>query len=137
MIGRKLSCGAIGLALALGVTTAPSFAAATRTGIVAGKITITFAKAPPSGSSVSCALSLISDDTLSPTDANSTSAKINGTTAVCTFSMHYRWVVNSATSHMTIAYSVSGPSQSSSGISRIITLPANNATTHVAIAVDQ
>lgn len=137
MFGRKLSYGALGLVVALGVTTAPVLAAATRTGIVAAKITITFAKAPPSGSTVSCGITLISGDTLSPTDSKFTSVQVSGSTATCNLSVSYRWLVNSASSTMSIAYSASGPNQSSSGISRVITLPASNTTTHVAIAVSQ
>jgi hypothetical protein len=137
MFGRKLACGAIGLALALSVTTTPSFAAATRTGIVAAKITITFAKAPPSGSTVSCGITLISSDTLSPTDSKFTSVKVSGSTATCNLAVSYRWLVNSASSTMSIAYSASGPDQSSSGIARVITLPPSNTTTHVAVAVSQ
>jgi hypothetical protein len=38
---------------------------------------------------------------------------------------------------MTIAYSVSGPAQVSSGIYNIITVPANGATTNVAVAIEQ
>jgi hypothetical protein len=51
--------------------------------------------------------------------------------------MRYRWSLVLATSKMAIAYSVSGPSQSSAGIYSTIPVPANGATTKVAIAISQ
>jgi len=114
-----------------------SAATVTRTGTVAATLKITFTQAPPDGSSVSCAVTLIGSDTNAPTDSKFISAAVSGTGAVCKIALHYKWLLDSATSKMTIAYSVSGPNQTSSGIADVITVPANGTNTHVAIAITQ
>jgi hypothetical protein len=127
------------LAALLGAATAGAADAApvVRAGTVTGFITVTFATAPGAGTRVSCALSLVGDDALNPTDSKFTSVAVNGTTATCRVPVRYKWTVNNPASHMTIAYSVSGPTQSSSGIAKVIPLPANNANFGVSVAINQ
>ena len=98
------------------------------TGHAVATITVTFTAAPPAGSTVSCSLALISSDPRGPSDTNSTSAPVNGSTAVCNITMYYDWRLTSGSNDtMTIAYSVQGPAQSSSGLVGIIAMPANGA----------
>jgi hypothetical protein len=102
------------------------------TGTATATITVTFTVAPPSGSTVSCSLTLISNDPRGPSDTNSTSAPVNGSTASCPITINYNWRLTSSdvtTDTMTIAYSVSGPAQTSSGLVNIIAMPAPGATT--------
>jgi hypothetical protein len=82
-------------------------------------------------------VTLIGDDVNAPTDSKFTSAAVSGTGAVCKIALHYKWLIESATSKMTIAYSVSGPSQTSSGIADVIPVPAKGTTTTEAIAITQ
>jgi hypothetical protein len=107
------------------------------TGTVAAKLTITFVTAPPAGSTVSCNVALIGSDTRAPSDSQFVNAAVSGSTATCTLTLHYKWRLTSVATNMTIAYSVSGPAQVSSGIYNIITVPANGATTNVAVAIEQ
>jgi hypothetical protein len=87
---------------------------------------------------VSCGLSLISSDQLSPADSNSVTVTVSGATAICPITINYKWRLTTPTSDtMTIAYSVSGPSQSSSGLFDIITQPAEGTVTTLAIGVVQ
>jgi hypothetical protein len=86
---------------------------------------------------VLCGVALISNDSLAPNDSKSVTAIVSGSSAVCSFPTHYKWTVSSATSGMTIAYSVAGPAQSSSAIFSTITLPPNGTTTNVTVAVTQ
>jgi hypothetical protein len=117
---------------------APSAAAAvTLSGTVFAEITVTFVTAPPAGSTVLCGLALISNDALAPNDSKSVTAKVSGSSAVCSFPVDYKWTVASATSSMTIAYSVAGPAQSSSAIFSTITVPKNGTKTNVTVAVTQ
>jgi hypothetical protein len=129
---RKLIAGAAlaavtacGMTLpALGQLAAPTYV----TGGATATITVTFTAAPPGGSTVSCSLSLISSDPRGPSDTNSTTAAVSGTTAVCNITMHFNWRLTSTSlsaDTMTIAYSVAGPSQTSSGLVNIIPMPAN------------
>jgi hypothetical protein len=115
----------------------PASAVTDRTGTVVATLTVTFVSAPPAGSTVSCGVALIGSDTLAPSDSKSVSAPVTNSTAVCKLTVHYKWRVESTTSTMTIAYSASGPIQTSSGIYNIITVPGNGVTTTVAVAVTQ
>lgn len=128
--------------LAVGAMTLPALAQqlpapTTRTGTVAATLTISFVTAPAAGSTVSCSLALLGNDTRSPSDGKFANASVSGSTAVCKIAVHYKWHLSSASSTMTIAYSVTGPTQSSSGIYDTIAMPANGATTTVAVAVTQ
>jgi hypothetical protein len=139
---RLLRNGTLGAAVAcfwaVALMPAPSAAApVTVSGSVSAKITVTFVTAPPAGSTVLCGVALISNDSLAPSDSKSVTATVSGSSAVCSFPMHYKWTVSSATSAMTIAYSVAGPAQSSSAIFSTITLPPNGRTTNVTVAVTQ
>jgi hypothetical protein len=117
---------------------APSAAAPiTVSGTVTAKITVNFVTAPPAGSTVLCGVALISNDALAPNDSKSVTATVSGSSAVCSFPMDYKWTVSSATSIMTIAYSVAGPAQSSSAIFSTITVPPNGTKTNVTVAVTQ
>jgi len=139
---RFLRNGTLGVAVVCfwvaALMPAPSAAApVTVSGTVTTKITVTFVTAPPAGSSVLCGVALISNDSLAPNDSKSVTAIVSGSSAVCSFPTHYKWTVSSATSGMTIAYSVAGPAQSSSAIFSTITLPPNGTTTNVTVAVTQ
>jgi hypothetical protein len=106
---------------------APTFV----TGSASANITVTFTPAPPAGSTVSCSLSLISNDPRGPSDTSSTSAAVSGSSATCQISMHFNWRLTStslSSDTMTIAYSVAGPSQTSSGLVNIIPMPASGTT---------
>lgn len=105
-------------------------------GVLNAKITVNFAEAPPAGSSVNCNLSLISDDVNHPSENAYTSANVNGSQAICTMVVHYLWNV-AATSQGTLAYGVSGPSQSSSGIYITGPMPPNGTNLSVNIVVQQ
>lgn len=103
-------------------------------------ITVTFTTAPPDGSTVSCSLSLISSDPRGPSDTNSVSAPVNGSTATCQINMHFRWRLTSTSvgqDTMTIAYSVQGPAQSSSGLVNTIPMPADGTQLGLNIGVTQ
>ena len=97
-------------------------------GYAVATINVTFNVAPPAGSAISCSLSLISNDPRGPSDTNSTTAPVNGTTAVCNITMYYYWRLTSGSTSsdtMLIAYSVQGPTQTSSGVVGSIAMPAN------------
>jgi hypothetical protein len=98
------------------------------TGSATGTITVTFTVAPPALSTVSCSVSLISNDPRAPSDSSSVTAPVSGSTATCVVTVNYRWRLTSAnlsTDTMTIAYSVQGPVQVSSGLINIIPMPAD------------
>lgn len=98
------------------------------TGSDAATITVTFTVAPPAGSTVSCSLALLSNDPRGPSDNASVTATVSGSTATCVITVHYRWRLTStslSTDTMTIAYSVQGPVQVSSGLINIIPMPAD------------
>lgn len=108
------------------------------TGTAVAKITVTFKVAPPSGSTVSCSLSLISNDQRAPSDTNSISEAVSGSAATCKVKVHYSWPLTTpASDTLTIAYSVQGPTQTSTGITDIISMPANGTQTIVNIGVTQ
>jgi hypothetical protein len=109
-------------------------------GSVTATITVTFTAAPPAGSAVSCSLSLISNDPRGPSDTNSTSAAVSGSSAVCQITMYYYWRLTAASlssDTMTFAYSVAGPTQTSSGLVNIPPMPPSGAQTVIAIPVTQ
>ncbi|MGH6839520.1 MAG: hypothetical protein ACREDT_12120 [Methylocella sp.] len=107
-------------------------------GTVVATITVTFKVAPASGSTVVCGLSLISSDQRSPSDTKSKTGTVSGSAATCVVRVHYSWPLTTpASDTMTIAYSVQGPVQTSSGITNIISMPANGAVTTEAIGVTQ
>lgn len=108
-----------------------------RAGTVVATLTVTFAAAPAAGSRVSCGVALIGDDTHSPADNRSVDVAVVGSKATCKLTIPYKWHLASATSKMSIAYSVSGPRQSSSGIHSVFTVPANGTNTTVAVAISQ
>ncbi len=98
------------------------------TGSAAATITVTFTVAPPAASTVSCGLSLISNDPRTPADSSTVTVTVTGSTAICTVTVNYRWRLTStsvSTDTMTIAYSVQGPVQNSFGLVNIIPMPAN------------
>ena len=115
------------LNLAEADTTYPLPAPVYLTGTANATITITFGTAPASGTSVSCSLSLISNDPRAPSDTQNTSeTTTGGNSVVCPIALNYRWrLTTPASDTMTIAYSVQGPTQSSSGIVNIIPMPAD------------
>jgi hypothetical protein len=107
-------------------------------GTVVATFTVTFKVAPASGSTVSCSLALISSDQLAPSESKSKTETVSDSTATCKVRVHYSWSLTTpASDTMTIAYSVQGPVQTSTGISNIITMPANGTVTTEAIAVTQ
>jgi hypothetical protein len=116
-----------------GAASAPALAQTLGPPVYAGghavaTITVTFTAAPPAGSTISCSLSLISNDPRNPSDTNSISAPVTGSTAVCNITMYYYWRLTSGSNDtMTIAYSVQGPAQTSNGIVGVIAMPANGA----------
>jgi hypothetical protein len=119
---------------ALGQLAAPVYV----TGGATATITVTFTAAPPAGSTVSCSLSLISSDPRGPSDTNSTSAPVSGSSAICQITMHFNWRLTSGSSDtMTIAYSVAGPVQTSSGLVNIIPMPASGTQLNLNIPVTQ
>jgi hypothetical protein len=123
-------------ALGQGILGAPTFV----TGGANAMITVTFTVAPPAGSTVTCSLSLISNDPRGPSDTNSTGAAVNGSTATCQISMHFNWRLSAASlanDQMTIAYSVAGPSQTSSGLTNIIPMPPSGSMLTLNIPVTQ
>ena len=108
------------------------------TGAIGASMTITFTVAPPSGSTVSCSLALISNDVRAPSDTQSISAPVNGSTATCQILIYYNWRLTvPANDTMTIAYSVQGPVQNSSGIIQIIPIPSNGTQRVFTAAVTQ
>ena len=122
---------------AVALMAVPAHAVTVRTGTVDATITVTFTPAPPAKSTVSCTISLIGSDTNAPSDSRFVEANVVGSRASCRVIVPYRWNLAVATSKMTIAYSVSGPAQSSSGIYRVLPIPANGITTKAAITVSQ
>jgi len=134
--GRALRSAVLGFAVC--AMCWPAWAApVARTGVVSAKLTITFTQAPPAGSSVSCAVTLIGSDVNAPTDSKFISVPVSGSSAACNIAVHYKWLIANASSNMTIAYSVSGPSQSSSGIADVITMPGSGKITNEVIAITQ
>lgn len=118
--------------------TSPLPAATSVMGSVVATFTITFVVAPPSGSTVSCSLALISSDQRAPSDSNSVSAPVTGSTATCPLTMYYKWRLTTPSSDtMTIAYSVQGPVQVSSGLANIIPMPADGTISTFIIKVTQ
>jgi hypothetical protein len=96
------------------------------TGSATGTITVTFTVAPPALSTVSCSVSLISNDQRAPADSSTVTAPVSGSTATCVVTVNYRWrLTTPSTDTMTIAYSVQGPVQVSSGLINIIPMPAD------------
>ena len=102
-------------------------------------ITIVFGVAPPSGTAVSCSLSLISNDPRAPSDTqNASVTTAGGNTVVCPITLNYRWrLTTPASDTMTIAYGVQGPTQSSSGIVNIIPMPADGYVANMVFTVNQ
>ncbi len=98
------------------------------TGSAAATITVTFTVAPPTGSTVSCNLALVSNDPRAPSDSASVTSTVSGSTATCVVTLNYRWRLTStslSTDLMTIGYSVQGPVATSSGLVNIIPMPAD------------
>ncbi len=120
-------------------TTYPLPAPVYLSGTANATITIVFDVAPPSGSPISCNLSLISSDPRAPSDTQNVSVTASGdNTVICPISMAYRWrLTNPAADTMTIAYGVQGPTQSSSGIVNIIPMPADGFAANLAFTVNQ
>ena len=109
------------------------------TGTASATITVVFGVAPPAGSSVSCSLSLISNDPRAPSDTqNASVTTTGGASVICPLTLNYRWrLTTPASDTMTIAYSVQGPTQSSSGIVNIIPMPADGYVANMAFTVNQ
>jgi hypothetical protein len=126
--------------LTIGVFTAavgPGYAATVLVGLVNAQVSVNFSVAPPTGSTVNCSISLISNDALGLVETKSVSAPVSGSTAICRTGVRYRWTLASPTSKMTIAYTLSGPQQYSSGIITTIPMPANGSATAASVAVTQ
>lgn len=108
------------------------------TGSAAATITVTFTVAPPAGSTVSCNLSLLSSDARAPSDSKTIDAPVSGSTATCIVKVNYKWrLTTPATDTMTIAYSVQGPNQTSSGLVNVIAMPADGTNLSQSIGVTQ
>jgi hypothetical protein len=123
----------------LGAAALPVSAAVptTRTGAVIATFKVRFKVAPPGNSFVSCSVVLIGSDALSPSDTKTASVAVSGSAATCSLKLFYSWRLASPTSNMTIAYSVSGPEQTSSGTYETIVVPANGTNTKVTLAIVQ
>jgi hypothetical protein len=91
-------------------------------------------------SSLTCTLTLSSDDVLTKEDSIAMPAVVSGKTASCSLSLSYLWHVQNAKSHMTVGYSISAngvnpatgtqtAARIASGTVDIITLPASGTTT--------
>ena len=107
-------------------------------GTVNATITITYGVAPAAGSIANCSLSLISSDARSPSDTQTTSAPISGATATCVMTLRYRWrLTTPSTDTMTFAYTVQGPTQSSTGLVNIIPMPADGYVASLVFTVNQ
>ncbi len=130
-ISRGLILKAVAASFAACAMTLPALALDAPTyvtGSTALTITVTFTVAPPTGSTVSCSLALLSNDPRGPSDSASVTSTVSGSTAICTVTANYRWRLTStslSTDTMTIAYSVQGPVQVSSGLVNIVPMPAN------------
>ena len=133
---RILKTGVASLAAAAAMTL-PALAVTDRTGVVVATLTVTFSSTVPAGFKASCSLTLIGNDTLEPSETQTVTAPVSNSRATCKLTVHYSWRLDSVSSGMTIAYSVSGPIQSSSAIFETITVPADGATTNVGVAVQQ
>jgi len=138
---RKLPGGrilkAVVASLAAAAMTSPALAVTDRTGVVVATLTTTFSSTVPAGFLASCSLTLIGNDTLGPSETQTVTASVSNARAVCKLTVHYNWRLDSVSSQMTIAYSASGPIQSSSGVYEVITVPADGTVTNVAVAVLQ
>jgi hypothetical protein len=141
---RKFLRGLIGRAAAASVAacamTLPALAQLASPTYVTGSANATFTAAPAAGSTVSCSLSLISNDPRGPSDTNSGSAPVSGSTATCQITMYFRWRLTSSSissDTMTVAYSVQGPVQSSSGLVNIIPMPPDGTGVNLNIGVTQ
>ncbi len=98
-------------------------------GAVSGTITVNFAVAPPSGSTVSCGVSLSSNDARAPSESQSTNAAVTGSTAVCSMTLYYNWPLTTPSSDtLTVTYGVQGPVQYSSAVYAVIPMPPNGFT---------
>jgi hypothetical protein len=107
-------------------------------GTVVATITVTFKVAPAPGSTVSCSVSLISSDQRAPSDTKSKTGTGSGATEICKVRVHYSWPLTTpASDTLTIAYSVEGPIQTTSGLFDVISMPANGTVTTLAIGVTQ
>jgi len=144
----KISKAIAGLMAASAIVGTASIGYAAAAGGIGGKVTlplsIAFLTAPASTfqsqfSSLSCSMTLTSDDVLAPVDTVSVPVKISGTTATCNLTINYLWHVINTKSHMTISFAVTGNGVNSTGqpiITRLSSggvekkvLPANGAVT--------
>jgi hypothetical protein len=99
-------------------------------GTVTAAITVTFKVAPVAGSTVSCGLSLVSNDARGPSESGSITAAVSGSQAICNMSIHYKWALTTPTADtMRIVWSVQGPAQYSSATYDVITMPATGSAT--------
>ena len=144
----KLSSYFVGAAVASAMVCAAStgHAAAAVGGQVTLPIAISFLTAPASTftgqfSSLSCEMTLTSDDVLKPVDTVTAPVKVVGKAASCSLAMNYLWHVVNSKSHMTVSFSVTGIAVdslghqtltrlSSGGVEQIV-LPANGAVTAI------
>src|ERR1700753_356233 len=113
----KISSVIAGLMAASAIVGTASIGYAAAAGGIGGKVTlpiaIAFVTAPASTfqsqfSSLSCTMTLTSDDVLTPVDTVSVPVKISGTTATCNLTLSYLWHVVNAKSHMTVSFAVTG-----------------------------
>jgi len=146
----RLNSYFVGAAVASAMVCAASAGHAAPASAIGGKITlpiaISFQTAPASTftsqfSSLSCELTITSDDLLKPVDTVTAPVKVTGAAGSCSLAMSYLWHVVNTKSHMTVSFSVSGIAVDSMGhqtLTRIssggveqIVLPANGATTAI------
>lgn len=133
LAGALTALAAVSIAASAVALPAPT----ARSGVVQGKFTVRFATAPAAGSRVSCSIALVSDDTRAPTESAATDVPVKGKRAVCTVKVRYHWLLSKADSTIQLVYSVSGPSQNSSGVYDRITVPADGAHTTFSLVLDQ
>jgi len=144
----KISSIIAGLLAASAIVGTASIGYAAAAGGIGGKVTlpltITFLTAPASTfqsqySSLSCSMTLTSDDVLAPADTVTVPIKISGTTGTCNLTINYLWHVINPKSHMTISFAITGNAVSSTlqpiisrlssgGVEKKV-LPANGAAT--------
>ena len=144
----RISSYLAGAMVASTIVCAASVGHAAAAGGIGGKITlpitISFLTVPVSTfggqfSSLSCDLTITSDDVLTPVDTVSAPVKVVGKVGTCDLTMNYLWHVVNTKSHMTVSFTVNGIAfdslghqtltrLSSGGVEKLV-LPANGAVT--------
>ena len=146
----RVSSFFVGAGVVSAMACAGSIGHAAPASAIGGKITlpiaISFLTAPASTftgqfSSLSCELTITSDDVLKPVDTVTAPVKVAGAGASCSLAMNYLWHVVNSKSHMTVSFSVTGIAVDSTGHQKLtrlssggveqIVLPANGAATAI------